>query len=369
MGDSEIVKDPTQKQDQTPSQQESSLGKEYIRLGGVLAIMAYLVLFAAADLYVVAKIWPPAPRPAATPTPTPSAQTATSPAPGSSSSPVATQMPAARMAATAASPAPQPSPSASPVGGEKQAAASPNPSPAIQGEKPAATSEQDQGPWPVEFFWGTKYQLSLNETLFLIVIFCGAMGALVRALRSFFWYIGMRELKWSWAAMYILLPFVGALIGTVFYLLVRGGLTSTLANVSSVYGYAAISALVGLFSDEAILQLKQIANKILTPAEQGRDAAPQHAAAPPSAAAPPPKISGVSPATGIAAGSTSVVIKGDNFNQGAKVNLGGTSATVGVITKGSIAITTPAHTVGAVDVEVVNADGQKDILRGGFTYQ
>src|SRR6478735_11191144 len=60
MGDSEITADPTPKQDQTPPQ-ESSLGREYVGLAGVIAIMVYLVLFAAADLYVLVEIWPPVP--------------------------------------------------------------------------------------------------------------------------------------------------------------------------------------------------------------------------------------------------------------------------------------------------------------------
>jgi hypothetical protein len=206
--------------------------------------------------------------------------------------------------------------------------------------------------------------ITLNAALFLIVMLCGAMGSLVRALRSFYWYIGMRQLKWSWAAMYVLLPFVGALLGTVFYLIIRGGLSSGV-NITSAYGYAAVGALVGLFSDQAMLQLVQIAEKILVKPAPGTDAAPQHTTAPPPPA--PPKISGLSKTTGSA--GISITINGDNFNPGAKVNFGGVAATVGVISTSSIAVTTPKHAVGPVDVEVINPDGKNDVLRGGFTYQ
>jgi hypothetical protein len=63
-----------------------------------------------------------------------------------------------------------------------------------------------------------------------------------------------------------------------------------------------------------------------------------------------------------------VTITGNNFNPGAKINFGGAAATVGVITKTSIAATTPAHAAGMVDVEVVNPDSHNDVLRGVFTY-
>jgi len=68
-------------------------------------------------------------------------------------------------------------------------------------------------------------------------------------------------------------------------------------------------------------------------------------------------------------GGTAVTITGSNFNPGAKVNFGGAAATVGVITKTSIAVTTPVHALGPVDVEVVNPDNHNDVLRGVFTYQ
>jgi len=136
--------------------------------------------------------------------------------------------------------------------------------------------------------------------------------------------------------MYILLPFSGALLATVFYLIVRGGfMPQQNLGSANTFAFAALGALVGLFSEEATLKLKQIAATVFTAAETGKDSA-----------APPPKLSGVSPATGPAAGGTAVTITGSNFNPGAKVNFGGAAATVGVITKTSIAVTTPVHALG-----------------------
>jgi len=212
-----------------------------------------------------------------------------------------------------------------------------------------------------------KFNIPFTAALFLIVMLCGSMGSLLHAIRSFYVYTGNRELKWSWAAMYVLLPFAGALLATISYLIVRGGLSQTPPGNDSAYGYAALGALVGLFSEQAIQQLKQISEKILAKPEPGKRGEGKTTDAPLPATTPPPKISELSQKTGPA--GTPVTIKGDNFVQGAKVNFGGAAAIVGVITPASIAITTPTHAAGAVDVEVINPDAKNDILRGGFTYQ
>jgi hypothetical protein len=64
--------------------------------------------------------------------------------------------------------------------------------------------------------------------------------------------------------MYVLLPFSGALLAMVFYLLVRGGfMPQSNVGSNSTFGFAALAALVGLFSEEATLKLKQIAETVL----------------------------------------------------------------------------------------------------------
>ena len=55
-------------------------------------------------------------------------------------------------------------------------------------------------------------------------------------------------------------------------------------------------------------------------------------------------MTGVSPASGTAAGGTAVTITGTGFLAGATVSLGGTPATgVTVVNSTSITATTPAH--------------------------
>jgi len=157
--------------------------------------------------------------------------------------------------------------------------------------------------------------------------------------------------------MYVLLPFSGALLALIFYFAIRGGfLPSTLTNTTP-YGVAALGALVGMFSESAVLKLKQMADAVFTKSEQGKDTV-----------LPAPKVSSISPSSGPAAGGTPVTITGTDFAAGAKVNIGGVAATVTGINKTSITATTPAHAAGAVDVEVVNPDNQKNTLTRVFTY-
>ncbi len=78
--------------------------------------------------------------------------------------------------------------------------------------------------------------------------------------------------------MYILLPFVGATLGLVFYLIVRGGLFSPQVTAEQInpFGFAALSALAGLFSVEAALKLQDIAGMVLKRAPPGADQQPQN---------------------------------------------------------------------------------------------
>ena len=117
-------------------------------------------------------------------------------------------------------------------------------------------------------YFGTSFTASTDTLFFAIVALAGALGGLVHTLRSFSTYVGTRYLYWSWIPFNLLLPVVGALGGTVFYLVFRGGLfsTSTSATDANPFGFAAIAALVGLFSEQAIEKLRHIAKEMFTEA-------------------------------------------------------------------------------------------------------
>jgi hypothetical protein len=128
---------------------------------------------------------------------------------------------------------------------------------------------------PVTFFRWT-FEPSDEERLFLIVLLAGALGSSVHALRSFYWYVGNRELVLSWLAMYLLLPIIGALLGLIVYVTIRGGLfPQATIQQTSPFAFVAISALVGMFSVQAALKLQEIAETVFTKAGKGRESRPQ----------------------------------------------------------------------------------------------
>jgi hypothetical protein len=121
------------------------------------------------------------------------------------------------------------------------------------------------------FGWHPRVQREL--LFFLTVGLAGGLGGLIHTLRSFAWYAGNRELRWSWVPYNALLPVVGALAGTVFYLVLRAGLFSPSTSVqqASPFGFAAIAILAGLFSPQAFEKLRQLAGEIFTKSPQGRN--------------------------------------------------------------------------------------------------
>jgi hypothetical protein len=143
---------------------------------------------------------------------------------------------------------------------------------------PAGTSQQIQQE-PVErdiALFGLTWKMSDEERLLILVMTAGALGSLVHALRSAYWYVGNRNLVLSWVPKYLLLPFCGAILAVLFYFVVRGGFFSPRANSmhTSQYGFCALACMVGLFSEQAVLKLKQIAETVFMTTEQGKDAGP-----------------------------------------------------------------------------------------------
>jgi hypothetical protein len=139
---------------------------------------------------------------------------------------------------------------------------------------PRATGEQ-----PFErdvILFGVTWKISDEERLLILVMTAGALGSLVHALRSAYWYVGNRNLVRSWIPRYLLLPFCGAILAVLFYFVVRGGFFSPHATSmdTSQYGFCALACLVGLFSEQAVLKLKQVAETVFMTTEQGKDANP-----------------------------------------------------------------------------------------------
>lgn len=157
---------------------------------------------------------------------------------------------------------------------------------------------------------GWSPTLSRDTSLFVIVMAAGALGSVVHVLRSFYWYVGNRALRRSWLMMYLLLPFVGALLGLIVYLVLRGGLTSPATGSSDInpYGVTAIAALVGLFSRETAEKLRNVFATLFAQAPAGRDQVPTA------------RITGIEPASGPV--GTAVTLYGTGLDSATSVRFG-----------------------------------------------
>jgi len=133
-------------------------------------------------------------------------------------------------------------------------------------------------PEPVPFLFWT-FSMSSETRLFIVVAMAGALGSLVHALESLAWYVGNRVLVVSWVLRYIMMPITGAVLGIIFYLVIRGGFFSPEATIAqtSPFAFAGVAGLVGMFSDQAIDKLKKVAGSVFTEKEPepGKDALPR----------------------------------------------------------------------------------------------
>lgn len=211
-------------------------GGGYVPLLGIVPLALYLAVAIALCLYGLIVLWP-VPTPAGTQPPS----TATTSQINS-----ATNENAPTKAQT-----PQPAPAATPASTPGRARA-----------------------------FGHDFEIWDEVRLLWIVMLAGALGSLVHALRSVYWYVGNRNLVWSWLGKYLLMPFSGSALAVVFYFVIRGGFFSPQSGFSqtSPFGFAAMAALVGLFSEPAVLKLKHVAETLFTAPGQGANPTPQPAA-------------------------------------------------------------------------------------------
>jgi hypothetical protein len=169
---------------------------------------------------------------------------------------------------------------------------------------PAATSD-NASPTCVCRWFGFLFKLDRERSIFVIVAVAGALGASLHALRSIARYVGEQALLRSWVLLYVSLPLVGGILGTVVYLVLRAGLVTGGGASQDPFGFAAVSALVGLFSAQAMEKLKRVFETLFTTAEQGAD----------SLATPAPTVDAIDPLA--AATGATITIKGSNFVAGA----------------------------------------------------
>lgn len=163
-------------------------------------------------------------------------------------------------------------------------------------------------------FLGQPIAMTRDQNLLLIVAILGGLGAMGHVMRSFFRYVGERNLVWSWMAQYLLLPFIGAILATISYILLRAGLIgggTVGGQEGNIWGFAAVAALVGLFTAQAAAKLKSVFEVVLAPSPPGSETL--------ASAAPAPIA--FSPMQG--AVGTSVEITGPGLDTATAVTFGG----------------------------------------------
>lgn len=111
-----------------------------------------------------------------------------------------------------------------------------------------------------------------EQNLLVLMAALGALGATAYVLRSFSTYVGERKLVWSWVPAYVLVIFLGAIIATITYIVLRAGLIGGDGTVEgNTWGFAAVAALVGLFNAQAASKLKAIFESIFAETAAGSD--------------------------------------------------------------------------------------------------
>jgi hypothetical protein len=342
---------------------------------GIIVLLVWFVALSAALVYGLVELWPPGPQTSTgqanggTPSPSPSVKPSATPTPTRSVNPI---------------PSPSPSPSVNP-GATPSSTPSPTPQQSLaQGSAPSGTvstgavsssspgqatgatttsaqgsganNSQDAQPASETGIFASLRNRGDDTRLLFLVLLAGALGAMVSVFRSFTWYVGHGKLFAHWVPYYLLRPFVGATLAIVFFLVIHGGFAQDMAQ-SNAFGYVALAAIIGLFSEQAAEKLKEIAETVFKPAPKGAGTVPT--------------VASISPHSGPQGGHTPVTITGTGFVKGATVSFGKQAATTGDPSADgtTITATAPAATQpGPVDVTVKNPDGHAAVLPGGFTY-
>ncbi len=114
-----------------------------------------------------------------------------------------------------------------------------------------------------------KMYVGPETLLILIMMVSGALGACVFSLWAVSDHLGRRHdfCYQRWKSWYYTRPLVGGVLAIFFYLLVRGGLLTIGAQVMALnlVVIAGLCGLVGMFSEQAVLKLSELADAIFTP--------------------------------------------------------------------------------------------------------
>lgn len=171
-----------------------------------------------------------------------------------------------------------------------------------------------------EGYWTGLNQrgVSLEFRLMLVVLITGALGSAIHAARAFAFYIGRNAYDDHWTWWYFLRVPTGAAIALLVYFVLKAGLITgnlaldqSAANSVNIYGFAALAAMAGLFSNQAYEKLEETFNTFFRTAPKTGEFSKA------------PLVEKVSQATVGATGQALIVtIKGRNFDRAVEVRVG-----------------------------------------------
>ena len=198
-----------------------------------------------------------------------------------------------------------------------------------------------------------------DQRLIILVLLAGGIGGMVHTLRSYVKYTGSRLLTRSWIWWYLFRPVEGSIVALVFYLVVRAGLTGDISTGTGAFGVVGLSTLVGMFSQQAVTKLKEIAETIFTKPKTKElpDKLPETVTQPGKTE---PKIESLSPAA-ITRGSESLAIRitGTGFTRHSIARVDGKERSTEYISETELTFTLDPSDVADADVrKIVVSDSE-----------
>lgn len=203
--------------------------------------------------------------------------------------------------------------------------------------------------------------LTPDRGLVMLAAMAGILGSFLHASLSFAAYVGYRQLRQSWVWWYYLRPFIGAVLGVLFYFVIRAGLLGGNEGASvSPYGVVALAGLAGWFSKNATDKLAEVFDTLFkTDKKLERDALAESRDAPRIFAIAPSPV----PKKAWTESGATLTITGENFKAGSQVDLAGTPLKPASITPTTLKLVIPPqHRPGAgetVEIRVIVTEPAK----------
>lgn len=118
-----------------------------------------------------------------------------------------------------------------------------------------------------------RVSLADAQIVLLFVAVLGALGATVDGLRALAGWMSKGGFSTRWTWWYIIRPVVGAGLALVVYIALVAGLLglSSVGQSLNAWGAGAIGALTGLFAEQALTKLSDVASTVFSRTEPNRD--------------------------------------------------------------------------------------------------